>query len=271
MQYPSLTLGEIDRAWQVDGWAFEISRYVPHQSLAFHEHDSAYLSLNLGATFVESSGPLQEDWVEPYGLISHPAGDRHRNRFGPQGSLSLNISCPDPQPLFWRRVTGVRGVLHLSEARELGRRLCTELAWAARWPHLESLVLSELAMALLSLAGGKGKFRAHPQGTRQALEAIQDAPGHAWTLCGLSDLVGLHPNHLARQFHRDTGKTLGQALRQARVLTAARLLVGKLEARPADVAAQCGFADQAHLTRTLNRLLRTTPRKLQQGVPVNLG
>jgi AraC family transcriptional regulator len=75
--------------------------------------------------------------------------------------------------------------------------------------------------------------------------------------------LGVHPVHLAHAYRRHHGQSPTESRRQARLRRAARLLV---ETRwpLAAIAAECGFADQAHMTRTLRRVLGQTPRGLRR-------
>jgi AraC-like DNA-binding protein len=77
---------------------------------------------------------------------------------------------------------------------------------------------------------------------------------------GLSDLAafaGCSRFHLIRCFSRATGLTPHAWLVDRRVRAAKRHLAAGL--RPAEVAARCGFADQAHLTRAFKARVGVTP------------
>jgi len=69
--------------------------------------------------------------------------------------------------------------------------------------------------------------------------------------------AGLPPFRLFRTFERVTGMTPHAYQRQARLRLATDLIRRGL--RLCDVAAACGFADQAHLTRSFWRSLGVTP------------
>ncbi len=73
----------------------------------------------------------------------------------------------------------------------------------------------------------------------------------------LSSVAGLSPWHLVRVFARETGLPPHAYLVQARLARARELLAGPL--RLADIAAETGFADQAHLTREFKRRFGLTP------------
>ena len=76
------------------------------------------------------------------------------------------------------------------------------------------------------------------------------------SLAELAQIAGLSKFHFLRVFRQRFGLTPHAYQLQQRILCAKRLL----RALPiADVAAQCGFADQSHLHRVFRSLVGTTP------------
>jgi AraC-like DNA-binding protein len=93
---------------------------------------------------------------------------------------------------------------------------------------------------------------------REALGVEPGPPG----LVELARLVGASPHHLSRVFQQETGATLTRfrnRLRTRRALE--RLAAGEPDL--ARLAADLGFADHAHLTRTLREQLGHTPSQLR--------
>lgn len=74
----------------------------------------------------------------------------------------------------------------------------------------------------------------------------------------LSAALGLSAGFLTLAFQAGLGTTPHRYIRERRLAAARDRLVGGTEAI-ATVAAECGFADQAHLTRTMRTLLGVTP------------
>ena len=77
------------------------------------------------------------------------------------------------------------------------------------------------------------------------------------SLAALSGIAGLTRFELVRRFRRHTGFTPHAFQTNLRIVHAREMLSGGEAA--ARVAAQCGFADQAHLTRTFKRAVGVTP------------
>ncbi|WP_432827361.1 AraC family transcriptional regulator [Dactylosporangium sp. CA-092794] len=91
-------------------------------------------------------------------------------------------------------------------------------------------------------------------GLRQLLDA-RTAEGI--TLREAGALLGSHPGHLVRAFTATFGLPPHRYLTSRRIERARRLLLAGL--RPADVAAEVGFHDQAHLHRHFKRHVGVTP------------
>lgn len=74
----------------------------------------------------------------------------------------------------------------------------------------------------------------------------------------IADAVGRHPSHVAREFRRHEGVSVGEFARRCRLELAARSLRSG-EASIADVAFAAGFCDQSHFTNAFHRVFGVTP------------
>lgn len=88
------------------------------------------------------------------------------------------------------------------------------------------------------------------------------------SLVAMARLLACSPHHLSRLFREHTGVTLSRYRTRLRVNQALELL------RTGDdtlavIAARCGFADHAHLSRTIRRELDATPSELRLGLQAN--
>ncbi len=103
-------------------------------------------------------------------------------------------------------------------------------------------------------------------GTRPEHAAVRRARAHLvdrWDervdLASLSTVAGLSRFELVRRFRGQLGLTPHQFQMNLRIARARTLL--RAGERPAAVAQACGFADQAHLTRTFRRAVGVTPAR----------
>lgn len=131
-----------------------------------------------------------------------------------------------------------------TRAALLTERLAEAPGWAARFGLLDEVLLAWL--------------RTGPELARPMRGVWQRLTGsHGQVRIGaLADELGWTRQHLATRFRRHIGLTPKTVARLARLHRAMSLLAG----RPlADVAAVCGYADQAHLNRDFRLLTGSTP------------
>lgn len=126
----------------------------------------------------------------------------------------------------------------------------------------ETTVLEAVDALRPHLRVGGGEFRRERGGTehaavRRARAVLQERWAERVTLAELSAAAGLSRFELVRRFRAETGLPPHAFQLDLRV-TRARELLRRGEP-PAGVAVACGFADQAHLTRTFKRLVGVTP------------
>jgi AraC-like DNA-binding protein len=95
---------------------------------------------------------------------------------------------------------------------------------------------------------------ATPDAARAVLAADCAAP---WTLPRLAETLGLAPRTLQRRL-TEAGTSFSCLWTEVRLAQSARMLVGGREPM-AQVGYLCGFADQAHFTRSFKRFTAMTP------------
>jgi AraC family transcriptional regulator len=96
------------------------------------------------------------------------------------------------------------------------------------------------------------------------LDILDGEPDRPWTLVQLAAIAERHPVYLARAFRAATGLSVGGYRRTRRLIRACiELRTGRVPLSA--LAADQGYADQAHMTRELRRFLGTTPRAFRRG------
>jgi AraC family transcriptional regulator len=230
--------------------------YPPHLRMARHAHEHAYLTLVVGGGYEERIGAESRE-VGPSAVLLHPQDEEHAVRFGPRGARIVNV------------VLGHR----LSERlRDLGLPLSAE-----RWrPNDETpwlvarlrrefavadaasmLAIEGIVMELLA-SGLRGRERSAPSRMEEAREYLRAHAAGSVTLESAADANGIHPVYLSRSFRQAFGCTVGEYLRDCRLQRALRM-IGQTELTLGEIAAECGFADQAHLTRLFRARTGMTP------------
>lgn len=134
-------------------------------------------------------------------------------------------------------------------AGELVDRLRTARTWTERF--------LELDRALAGIARQRERDGPAPE-LGWAWQRLTSCHGHV-KVSTLAEDVGWSRRHLGERFRREFGLSPKVASRVMRFEVAHRML--RTAARPglAEIAARCGYADQAHLTREWRELAGCTP------------
>ena len=125
---------------------------------------------------------------------------------------------------------------------------------------LEEAVLGAVAALRPHLKPGppaRGRERAEHAAVRRARQHLKDRWDERVTLPELAAVAGLSRFELVRRFREQTDLTPHAFQTNLRIERARALLNAGLA--PAAVAAECGFADQPHLTRVFKRAVGVSP------------
>jgi len=212
-------------------------RHGPRESLPRHRHDEAFAAVVLSGGYVEA-GDTGRHRAEPGDVILHRACEHHLDRFDRQGAEVLVL----PLGLDWDgpvhgRLADPDAVARLAEHDHYAavQRLLESLtgkpeASSADWPDL-------LARAL----------RADP----------------AVCLTEWSRAAGLHLGSVSRGFRQVFGVTPAAYRLAQRTQRAVDALL-RTQIPLSAIAVDCGFADQAHMSRAVLRVAAQTPAALRR-------
>jgi AraC-like DNA-binding protein len=149
------------------------------------------------------------------------------------------------------------------------RRLLTAVARRADTMDLQELAIGLLADAVSQTQAPRMNV-GRPATARARRDLVEDArlvlnaEPQMSSLVTLAGRLGSSPHHLSRIFHEHTGHTVGEYRTRLRVNLALDHLAHDSDTRSlADVAVRCGFADHAHMTRTVRKRTGYTPQALR--------
>lgn len=131
---------------------------------------------------------------------------------------------------------------------ELSQRLADEPDWNRRFDLAEAFVAKRLASA------------AAPAGEVEWAFDMITATGGRAKIASLANAIGWSRKHLGQRFSRDVGlgpKSVARIVRFNRALAVSR---SPLNGGWAGIAADCGYADQAHLVREFREFSGASPR-----------
>lgn len=138
-----------------------------------------------------------------------------------------------------------------------------ELSGNARNPAFAESLVGSIVIGLLEPEASTAEDRAAMGRLTQAqlnrLSAHFALNGERrLTVAEMAEIVGLSESWFATVFRETTGKTPLQ-WQLARRIEAAQALLGDASLTIADIAAQLGFSDQAHLTKVFRQVVGETP------------
>jgi AraC-like DNA-binding protein len=270
---------EVARYWRhsaVPGVDLLRARFVTHR-YGRHSHETYTLALiEAGVEEFDYGGrrlragpgavALLNPEVVHTGQAGVPDGWVYRVLY-PQVGVVTGIAAE----LGWRRGTPDFRDTVIDDARSAAALRAAHVAAEHGDALASSSLLSVAVAALLSAHAGPARASARgvplcPGRAPGAVALVRDLLGERLTrppsLGELAQVTGLSPFALLRAFRAETGLPPHAYLNQQRVRVA-RLLLDD-GAPPARVAAQTGFADQAHLTRHFKRVVGVPPGAYQR-------
>ncbi|WP_157429465.1 AraC family transcriptional regulator [Actinomadura oligospora] len=219
--------------------------------------DPATGYVNLAGTQERFASPLGNNYVFTAITFTPDAFDDHA------GVLARRRDCDWAFPV--SAAVGLRHRELLGACRAGGDRLEIE-------ERVHMLLDVLLAQPPVGSGDAKGSAATRSQHRRLA-SRVQEAlnSGHLSTgLEELADLVGSSPKHLSRVFRSVTGRTITAYRNDLRVRAVLEDLAQGRGAHLAELAAEHGFADHAHLTRTLRHHLGESPSALRRKLTTDL-
>ena len=256
--------GDSVRSCRVGSATVLEKRHPAEEVLADHHHERAYLSYVVHGGYRERS-PAGSVECGPGTLVVHPPGESHEDLFHDRPSTLVAV---EPSERFLAHPGGRaferRSVLTGPVPRRLVGTIRRELAAA---DDLSELVIQgallELAAEVLRearTAGGRRPPTWLREARNRAAACFRDGVG----LGDLAAEVGVHPSHLARELRRHFDTSVGELVRTARIEHALARLPGTTTL--ADLAADCGYADQSHFTRSFTRAVVMSPGAYRRAV-----
>ena len=257
-------LGRIVRIRTFRGFSLVESRHPAQQSIPLHLHVQPYFSILVQGSYRENCGSTSWDCM-PGQVIFHAPGEVHSDQFFDQGGELLNLEV---LPEFEERLredripTDLRVALNHPYALELALKLRQEL----RSPDsLSGLAIEGLSMELAAcvLRGRLTRVESQGHWIHRIDATLRERFSNPPSLAELAEMVHVHPVHVARTFRKRLHCSVGEYVRMLRIEAACEQL-RQTDLSLAEIAAETGFADQSHLSRTLKRYMGISPMTLRR-------
>ena len=242
-----------------------VTDYPARGAMAPHWHEEPSLIVVAAGTYLERIDGREAEQRRG-SMLLYPAGAVHSQRFGPRGVRKIVFS-PDASCLEYLREHNVvldrpRSV-KLEGTTYLAERVIAE---SRRTDAFAPMALEGLTMELVAAFArwNEGPRRPTAPGWIGAVrDAVDDATAEAPSLAALGEMVGKHPVHVAREFRRQFGISIGEFRRRRRLERAAELLQSRIPLT--EIAFTCGFASQSHFCRAFKAAYGVTPSQRRRG------
>ena len=205
--------------------------WEPHANIERHRHEHAYAALVLSGSY-EESGSRGRFRVNPGDVLFHDSFDAHLDRFCAGGAQILNLLVQSFSPgISIGRIADPDTVVRIAErdAQEAVAHLCAQLRPLQRVHYDWQDVL--------------------------AADLLED---RCFSLDQWARNHDLAPATVSRGFRKIFGITPAEFRSEARTHRALAMIAAN-EAPLASIAANAGFADQAHMSRAIRLLTGSTP------------
>lgn len=264
MKQISTFLGDNRQSRLLNGCNIALTSYAGNTAFeAWHAHENSGISFLLSGTHGEDLLGKKHKRV-PGDLKFIPAGELHRCSNYAAGTRKINV---DFNESFIRRMAVTEEQL----AHIVPNTITTKFTLLKLYRELDDnpihtdasaeLLLYTLFSPVSTSAVKAGK--AAPEWATRLKELLHDEWDKPFHLDDLSVRLGVHPVTISRYFPLYFSSTLGIYLNQIKVDKA----LGLIKSTPLPLTAiayKCGFADQAHFTRTFKSITGCLPKAFRK-------
>ncbi|PWT90917.1 MAG: hypothetical protein C5B54_06290 [Acidobacteria bacterium] len=241
--------------------------YRSGTTLPLHRHAKTNLTVVVSGEYHESlRGKSEHCLAGTVRLL--PAAEDHENRFVCDTRFVVVEVDPKSFPSFrngaaiYTRAGQVRNM----RVEHLGHRLYTEFRC---FDDLSPLVIEGMLFEILVETERHWRAtRREPQWLKTVYQMLHERFTDGLSLEEIASAAGVHPVHLCREFKKRQRVTIGAYVRHLRIKRACELL--RTSQLPlAEIALQCGFADQSHFSAVFKKNIGSTPSACRvSGAPV---
>ena len=232
----------------------------PRSKIPQHSHDAAHFCIAVSGTCLERFGAKTRE-CRPLSWGFFPSGETHCFEIDLTASRSFGI---DVGARWLDRARSYSITLDYSERSHGGITAQMLMRLYGEFHHMDEA--SPLAieghvlelLAAMSRRQPNTKDRVPPRWLRQAEEFLRAHFSEHLSLVMVSDSVGVHPVHLAREFRKHYACTAGEYVRHLRIEYACRE-IGRGTSSLAQIASAAGFSDQSHFSKVFRRSTGMTP------------
>lgn len=235
-----------------------------HEWVDWHYHENAYFTYLLGGRMVE--GSRKEKNICSQGtLLYHNCHEPHYNIKPPGYTKGFHIEAPAEWIKEQRLSGSIEGKCRVTEPQILHNIHKIYNEFRQRSTDTGSAI-EELLLDIFGVLERTGSGINKPIWLKEIIKIIEARFTENLSLNELSQLTGVHPVHLSRDFKKHFGCNVTSYIRRCRLELALKLISAKNRSL-AQIAAECGFADQSHFIKWFKKTAGYTPNTFRSGFP----
>lgn len=254
-------LGDNKLTYDADGVIVCKTEYHQKVFEGWHAHANYHVTLILRGGNRERR-KNKEFEVAPGSVLFYRSGELHRNSRTLHPSKNINLEVKDSFLSEYQADVPALDSSHQHRADAQFSLLKIYKECQNDDAHnpigVHSLVLALFDSQFEEKASGK-----IPPWTIGLREIVNDRWNELPSLNELSRLLGVHPVTISKKFPCYFSCTLGEYVRKIKIEKAVAL-IGQSRYGLADIAYQCGFADQSHLNRVFKDATEFTPHEFRR-------
>jgi len=257
--------GNVRRAESVGELTLTDTFYAPRLRLDRHAHKQACFGFVLAGGFSEQF-PVGKLTCAGRTVFFRPPEMVHENRVSPVGARCFYLELSSRWLGHVEEYSSLPNGPVSSEAAILGK-LANSLY--EQWQEMDDvapLAIEGLACEIAAqfCRSVRAKREAHPpRWLGHIHELLRVRFKESLRLAEISREVSMHPVHIAREFHRYYGLTIGQFRRKCKIDFACDQLAHS-DSPIVEIAFEAGFSQQPHFTNVFKRMTGLTPHRYRK-------
>ncbi len=256
--------GSVVRTASTQQFYLSERHYGSYMESPLHAHVKNYLIITLDGRYSSTFDTKTEEYT-PWTVTYHQAGVLHTSRYTVRGARVLYVELPaDRLKDLWQiPAWGLdRSTLQGGLVDWTARQLYNEFrAFDAFSPVvIDGYVMQLLAHLLRPRVTPSCRL---PPWLSKADEMIRSRFTEPLALEGLAKFALVHPVHLAREYRRFYGCTIGEQIRRQRIEYACKQL-SATDRCLSDIALASGFSDQSHFTASFKKQVGMAPSQFRR-------
>lgn len=244
-------LGTTSKQLKSSTFQISIVDYTQQVSEAWHWHEKIHISSIIRGGNLESR-KKKDIQVSSGKVMVYEQGEAHRNRFTAHPSRNLNIELEED---FFEDGIEFSNLQLEDNAKIELDRIYFELSFGDKYS------VQSIRQILKSLFW-QDKYANPSKWIPQLENLLQERWNEFPSLDELSSELDIHPITISKYFAKHKGLTLSAYMRRLKVKRAIDLLMNSSSSIP-EIAFECGFSDQSHMTRLVKSYTGYTPGNIR--------